>query len=342
MKNVFVIIPSLNPEKELFVPFINDLKKQFGYIIVIDDGSVKSTKELFDEVEDKNVIVLKHFINYGKGRAIKTALNYILNTYDKIDAIVTADCDGQHAVSDIKACAEASIKHQRSYVLGVRDFKASNVPFKSRFGNLLTRNIMRFFVGLNITDTQTGLRAMSKEVAVKLLLAKGERYEYETNTLIMCKELNIPLKEVKIDTIYLDDNKRSHFNPLKDGLRIYKLFVKYIIGSLSSFVLDILLFALFFSIITNVNGAFIATVLARIISSLYNYLINAKLVFKSLSKSSLIKYIILVIVQMLVSALTVNYLNKILLINTLVIKIIVDIIIFMVNFVVQREFIFKK
>ncbi len=341
MKDVFVVIPTLNPEENIFLPFMDKLINEFSHVIVVNDGSDNKYDKVFAKL-NKKIIVLNHYINMGKGRAMKTAINYILNNYKEVGSIVTADSDGQHTISDIKACAKASIKNPDAYVLGCRNIKGSNVPFKSKYGNVITRFIMKLFIGLSISDTQTGLRAMSKKVATKFLTTKGERYEYETNTLIECKTDSIPIVEVPIETIYINNNSGSHFNPFKDGLSIYKLFFKYIFASISSFLVDVLLFALFIRLLSMPNEAFVATVIARIISSIYNYFVNSKLVFKHMSKKSFGKYVILVIVQMLVSALSVNYLGRVLSINIVLIKVIIDIIIFMVNFVVQREFIFKE
>ena len=344
-KDIVVVIPTLNPNIEIMTKFMNELVKEFSNIVVVNDGSRKEYDDFFKSLEKKKVIVLKHHINYGKGRALKNALNYILNEYPNVKAIVTADSDGQHSVKDIKKVGESTIKHPNSYVLGARDFKESNVPFKSRYGNIITRNVFKIFVGLKITDTQTGLRGMSPKVATEFLDTVGERFEYETNTLLECKESLIPIKEEKIETIYINDNSESHFNPLKDSLRIYKLFVKYIVSAISSFVLDILLFALFMHLLPDSIKYKIvtATVLARVISCLYNYLINSKMVFKRSGNNAIIKYFILVIVQMFASGFIVDALSKnVFSFNPTLIKIIVDSIIFIVNFFIQREWVFKK
>ena len=200
--------------------------------------------------------------------------------------------------------------------------------------------VFKLFVGLSIRDTQTGLRAMSKSVAIDLLDVSGERYEYETNTLITCKTKDIPLKQVPIKTIYINNNKTSHFNPIKDSFLIYKLFIKYIFSSLSSFFVDILLFTLFLSLFkTNIV---MATIFSRILSSVYNYIVNAKIVFKKMNKASLIKFFCLVFIQMWVSAFLVTGLSKVIFISPVLIKILVDFVLFIINFIVQREWIFEK
>ena len=269
------------------------------------------------------------------------AFNYLLNTYPNLKGVVTADSDGQHSIKDIKKCAKEVLKHSDSLILGCRNFDASNVPRRNRFGNKTTRNVLKMFVGIGVTDTQTGLRGLPKEVMIKFMTTAGDRFEYETNQLIDTISKNIPIKEVEIETIYVNGNTESHFNPIKDSLTIYKLFIKYIFASISSFIIDIVLFAIFNSIIPGAYAILLATIIARIISSIYNYVVNANMVFKNKNKSSFIKYAILCVVQMFVSGLSSQFLAKIFTnISVVIIKLIVDIFIFVINFIIQREFIF--
>ena len=340
MKDIFIIIPTLNPNIDILDSFLETLQKEFKNILVYDDGCRDEYKDYFKKIEKKGIIVLHHYVNLGKGRAMKDAFNYLLNNYPNLKGVVTADSDGQHSIKDIKTCAEEVLKNQDSLILGCRDFNAKNVPARNRFGNKTTRGVLKVFVGISVSDTQTGLRGLSKEVMMKFMTTPGDRFEYETNQLIDTISKSIPIKEVPIETIYVNGNTESHFNPIKDSIAIYKLFIKYIFASISSFLVDICLFALFNKLFNVTYTIFLATILARIISSTYNYLINANMVFKNKNKSSFIKYVILCIIQMLVSGAGVTYLAKISKINTIVLKLIVDIIIFIVNFVVQREFIF--
>lgn len=344
MDKVIVVIPCYNPNIELFDKLLKELKAEFKNVIIVNDGSDKIFDEYFNELK-KDYPLLTHYVNLGKGRALKTAFNYILNNYQGYDAIVTADADGQHLVKDIKKCALEAIKYPDSLVLGKRDFDKKNVPFKSRYGNKITRNIFKLFVGISISDTQTGLRAMSLNVASKLLDIAGERYEYETKTLIACQEKDIPLKEVPISTVYINDNKTSHFHPIRDSYMIYRLFFKYIFSAISSYLIELIFFSIFLSIFSHlslINSILITTIVSRIISSIYNYFVNARLVFKKASNSSIIKYFILVIIQMFASGIIVSLIVNGTLLNTYLVKIIVDAIIFIVNFIIQREWVFKK
>ncbi len=343
-KEAVLLIPVYNPDEKIMDAFVNDLEKEFQNIVFVNDGCGKNHDKYFERLAKLHPVI-KHYKNYGKGRGIKNGLNYILNQYPDCKAIITADCDGQHSIKDIKKMYKATLKNPQALILGARDFNNEKVPFKSRYGNKITRNVFKIFVGLTITDTQTGLRAMSRRVAEKFLTTSGERYEYETNVLITCKNEEIPIVEVPIETIYIEENRTSHFNPIKDSILIYKLFIKYIVVALSSFFIDIILFSLFLKMYNHfavLKPIILATITARLLSSIYNFFVNAKMVFKKQNKTSIIKYFILVFVQMWVSAFAVSWICKLIPINPVVLKIIVDTFIFVINFIIQREFIFKK
>lgn len=337
-EDAVVLIPAYNPNIDIMNEFLGKLKASFQNIVIVNDGS-SSQYSLFFAKLSTEYPTINHYKNLGKGRALKTGINYILNNYPNIKAIITADCDGQHTVKDIKKCYHKWQKSKSSLILGCRDFTNQKVPLKSRYGNKITKDIFMLFTGLKISDTQTGLRVIPKEVSSIILDVKGERYEYETNVLLETKKLDIPIVEEKISTIYINDNKESHFNPIKDSIEIYKLFIKYIISSLSSFALDIILFTIFIKL---TNKIITSTIISRTISSIYNYLINKNLIFKKNNNKTLLKYYTLVIIQLAISATITKLLNNYITLNIVIIKIIVDIFIFIINFIIQREIIFKK
>lgn len=341
MKNIFIVVPTLDPEEEIMGKFIKELHKEFQNILVVNDGSKEVHNKFFKTLEKDGIEVIKHYKNFGKGRGLKNAFNYLLNKYPDIEGVITCDCDGQHSVKDIKKCAKELLKNKDKLILGVRNFDEEQVPPKSKFGNKITRNIFKLFIGLEISDTQTGLRGLSKELMIMFMDLSGERYEYETNMLIECKEEDIKIDEVEIETIYLNSNANSHFNPLRDSIMIYKLFMKYFIVAFSSFILDIVLFCAILGILEINSKILAATILARVVSSIYNYIVNSNLIFKDMSVNSLVKYYILVVIQMFTSGCFVTYLYGLLNIPVVLIKLIVDSIIWIINLVIQRKFVFK-
>ena len=74
-----------------------------------------------------------------------------------MDGAVTADSDGQHTAEDILRIMAVMDTSPGKLILGARTFDGT-VPWRSRLGNRLTRFLIRRLYGLNIQDTQTGLR----------------------------------------------------------------------------------------------------------------------------------------------------------------------------------------
>ncbi|MBE5882321.1 MAG: glycosyltransferase [Lachnospiraceae bacterium] len=346
-KQIGIIIPSLSPDGRL-VALVEELKEQgFVHVLVVNDGSDEEYDTYFDKVQNMGCVVLRHEVNKGKGRALKTAFRYVLENWEECLGVATIDSDGQHAVKDIVRCAERLLEKPDTLVMGCRNFKQENVPFKSSFGNIVTSKVMQLLVGIRVSDTQTGLRVMSKKTAEAFLDVSGERFEYETNMLLCCKDKGIPIEEVSIETIYYEGNKSTHFRPLRDSFLIYGMFLKFIAASLSSSVIDLGLFALGTALLKGilpVSYIFVSTVIARIISSLYNFFVNRNGVFKhndGIGKTML-KYYTLAVLQMGLSAVGVWGMFKLFGGSETWIKIIVDTVLFLISFQIQREWVFKK
>lgn len=272
---------------------------------------------------------------------------------------MTVDADGQHRIDDIRACCQAMLEHPEALVLGSRDFSKEDVPFNSRYGNRITRQVFRLLCGAKISDTQTGLRAMSNALAERFLTTKGERFEYEMNMLIDCTEDKIPFFEVPIETIYIEKNVSSHFHPVRDSLKIYAVFAKFLFSSISSFLVDILMFTMlgwvirlsmpeletmYVPYLKITASIFIATAAARILSSLWNYLLNRRLVFQSQANGfvTLVKYYLLAVVLLFLSAQGVSGLVHLTGWNETAVKIPVDMLLFLISFPIQKHWVFRK
>lgn len=243
-QDVVIVIPAYEPDDRLLelLKNIRDKENQMFDIILVDDGSGADFAPLFAIAQSNYACHLqRHADNKGKGRALKTAISYILDNFPNAKGIVTIDSDGQHTYEDMMKCLAEFLQHPDSLVLGVRTFEKS-VPLRSKFGNLLTRDVLGAMTGVNVSDTQTGLRVIPMSWLPKLLTVEGERYDFEMNMLLEAKEDNILIREVGIATIYLDENQSSHFDAIRDSIRIYKVFFKYIFSSLFSFLVDIVAF----------------------------------------------------------------------------------------------------
>lgn len=342
---IALVIPAYQPDGML-VRLVEKLCPDWqGPVVVVDDGSGKEAKPVFARVEALGATVLHHCVNLGKGRALKTGFNACLCMPEPLIGCVTADADGQHKPEDILRCAEELRLSPNRLILGSRDFSGKDVPWKSRWGNRITCMVMRLFGGLTLSDTQTGLRGIPADFMRTLMPVSGERYEFETNMLLEAKRLHLAVREVPIQTVYLEQNRASHFRPLRDGLRIYALFLKYTASSLASSVVDLGVFSLLVALLQGVlPGWYIlaSTVLARILSAGVNYGINSGLVFeKKMSRTSGAAYFLLCLVQMIASAGLVTLLFSVLRWPETLCKVVVDVMLFFISFQIQNRWIFR-
>ena len=362
-ENVAVIIPSLNPDEKLMEVVKGLVDAKFTRILLVDDGSDSAHKKPFEEADEyEQCTVLCHEVNKGKGRGLKTAFQYVLDNMSDVDGVITVDGDNQHKVKDIIRCVDKMLELKDTVILGCRDFSGDDVPARSKFGNNMTKNVFKYLCGIKVSDTQTGLRAIPAKYLQNMIDIAGERYEYETNMLLEMKEQEIPFAEVSIETVYIEENETSHFNPLVDSIKIYKVIFKFMLSSISSCIIDLTMFAIALALLNNMFGDVLidvfgesinltimeATVIARIISSIFNFTMNKKAVFKSKSpvKTTLIRYYILCVIQMIVSGGLLTGICMLFGIDseamTTVVKAIVDTLLFLVSFPIQRKWVFKK
>jgi len=340
-----VLIPALSPDGRLVELVRRVLAGGSERVIVVDDGSGASSAAVFAELEGIPACkVLRHEGNRGKGRALKTGMEFFLANFPGSVGVITADCDGQHTPEDIKAVSDELSAHPDDLILGVRDFSGAGIPPKSRFGNALTMKIFQLLTGLSITDTQTGLRGIPASRMELFRALDGERFEYELNMLLSCKQSGVAIGQVQIDTIYLDDNSGTHFNPLTDSIRVYLVFIKFVSSSLISFLVDYGFFLLWLGVlgplITPSSVVFWAGITSRIVSSTVNYTINRNVVFKNNTRSSMVKYYILCFAWMIISSVSVASLDSVFHGSAPFFKILIDTLLFVGSFTIQREWVF--
>lgn len=335
-----VIIPAYNPENRL-VALVEELQAiGFALIIVIDDGSDAASRPVFAGMKDKaGVELLRHAVNAGKGRALKTAFNHCLCEHPHLFGVITADADGQHAPHDIARVGHALLE-RGAFVMGTRQF-AGDVPLRSRLGNLVTSGVVSVLHGKRITDTQTGLRGIPISLLPRLLALPGERYEYETSMLVEMIVDHVELRELPIDTIYLDGNRASHFNPLLDSMRIYFVLIRFFASSLLAAAIDFVAFALALGISGN---TLVALAAGRACAISGNFVINRQFVFKARhsGKLALLRYGALVALIFCLSYILIREITAHTSIGPLWAKVVAESVLFMFSFSAQRVFVFPN
>lgn len=339
-----IIIPAYKPSM-IVVDIVRDICKEGYQAVVVDDGSGTTYAPVFEKIQAVNGVVLTHSSNQGKGKAIKTALQYIESHFSEGDMVATMDADGQHALKDVFHVVKEAQKKKGSLVLGVRDF-SGKIPFRSRFGNTITREV--FYLGnkVKITDTQTGLRAFSYAMVSDFSKITGNRYEYEMNVLSYCAKNKIKITEVPIQTIYLDaENTASHFRVLKDSVLIYKDIIKFTFSSAMSFLVDYFCFFLFFLVFRTLpHGVLISNILARVLSAGFNYTLNAKFVFRTKKRNlkSLLQYAVLAIAILSMNNVILLSFIRFFQVPVMAAKIMTELVLFILSFCIQHLLIFRK
>ncbi len=335
MKKI-ILIPSYEPDDKL-IKLVKKIDQEEFKIVVVDDGSGKDYKDIFKETEEY-AKVISYEPNKGKGHALKTGYKYIKETFKNDYIVITVDSDGQHRIEDAEKLCRYIEKNPESLALGMR-IRNEKTPIRSKIGNSITKFVYRITTGLNVYDTQTGLRAFSDKLMDLMLEISGERFEYEMNVLLICAKKRIDIHEIKIETIYIENNAHSHFNTIKDSYLVYKEIIKFSLSSIISFIVDYLLFSIFTIIGLNIT---LSTIIARILSATLNFTINKNIVFKSQKNTpkALKEYALLAIVVLILNVGIINLLA--LFMNKYIAKLITEIILFAFSLTIQKLVIFKK
>ncbi|MDQ1354637.1 MAG: hypothetical protein QG657_4946 [Acidobacteriota bacterium] len=342
--SVPVLIPAYNPDETLLKVVEGLIAIHFTHIIIVNDGSKIECAPIFAQLgKIPQCHVLTHGVNCGKGRALKTGLSYYYDNFPASEGIVTADADGQHQPLDILKVATVLKESENlgQLILGVRRM-GRKVPFKSLFGNVLTRFVFRFVTGAKVSDTQSGLRGLPRSLAPQLLTIPGERYEYEINMLTWAAMKSGRIVEIPIDTIYIEGNIRTHFNPFSDSLKIYFQLLRYVFFSILAGIFDFIIFLIVFM----GTGSIILSSLAGRLAAggAADYIKNRRLVFQEEigGVPRLLKYYFALLVMSLVAYFLIGVAHERLAISVPLAKISVEILLFGFSYLIQREFVYKK
>ncbi|MBE5858691.1 MAG: glycosyltransferase [Butyrivibrio sp.] len=330
------LIPAYMPDEKL-IEVVRGLYGANFEIVVVNDGSPEGFNNIF-EVISPYAVILKHDQNKGKGEALKTGLQFILDNYACPYTVVNADADGQHKIADIINVAEVAASNPMSLVLGSRKMEGK-VPLRSLMGNAITRLVFRMSTGTSVYDTQTGLRAYTNMLLPRLKSIRGSRYEYEMNMLMEFAKEGIEIREIPIKTVYIGKNESSHFNAATDSAKIYGEIIKFSASSLISFAVDYSLFCL----LSFLTGAIVfSNIFARVISGTINFLMNKKMVFASQKDTvkSALKYVLLAGVIIILNTMILRSLT-LFGIPPYVAKIVTEMLLFVFSYIMQSLFIFK-
>ena len=336
---IALIVPAYRPTQDMIPMLERFVQDEEITAVVVNDGSGEAYDGIFAQVP-KECVLLKHEVNRGKGAALKTAMQYVLDRLPDCELAVTADADGQHTYEDIRMVTASAAAHPGTLVLGSRAFDG-DVPFKSRAGNAITRQVFAVASGVKLRDTQTGLRAFDRKSMAFFATIPGDRYEYEINMLLYAAREGIPMREETIRTIYIDDNSASSFNPFRDSIKIYMCIFKFAASSILAFLVDWLVF----NVMLKMTGMIqLSQIVARVVSATVNFVVNKKVVYQSKGNwlPELGKYALLALVNLGISLLLLEPLSRALGGHVNLAYIIVQVVMYILNFFIQGRFVYKR
>jgi glycosyltransferase involved in cell wall biosynthesis len=335
--SIVFLIPSYQPTETL-CRFLKEIRlHDASPIVVVDDGSGSDYQPIFQRVKQvPGATLLANAVNLGKGSALKHGMNYILVTYPDCAGVVTADADGQHSATDVLKVALEFKNAPDCIVFGTREF-GFDVPIRSRFGNLVSRYMYRVFIGVNLSDTQTGLRGIPKSLMERCLTIRANRYEFETEQLVVIKSTRIPIREIPIETIYINDNRGSHFRPILDSVQIYFVLLRYAISSLITEAADLLVFA---TIMAWSSNLILSNAVGRLVAIWVQFTLLQSFVFRLRGNPKMFAaYLGLVVVSGVIStALQVLFADSVPF--PVLAKIIAEVLVFLFNFLFLRDLVF--
>lgn len=194
-----VVVPAFN-EGGALCDVLADLNRHPYTIVVVDDGSEDDTA---CRAAALPVVLLRHVVNLGQGAALQTGIEYALGV-PGIRFIVTFDADGQHRTDDIAQLLEPLRAGTHDVVLGSRFLERAEAPgiYRSRVMLLRTAAwFTRLTTGLQLTDSHSGLRAMTIEAAAALRLRQN-RMAHASEILIRIAALELRYCEMPIRVQY--------------------------------------------------------------------------------------------------------------------------------------------
>ena len=220
MKRVSVIVPCHN-EAESIGPVLERLRRAVpeAEVIVVDDGSTDGTAQVVQQVP--GVQLLARDRNGGKGIALRQGMAAATG-----DVLVFMDGDGQDAPEDlpllVDRVSEGSQFVNGSKFIGAMEEGAISLP--NYWGNRFMSGLINLLFGSAITDSQSGYRAISRQVALEMTLSSSH-YEIETEMLCRALKTGVGVIEVPV-TRKARSGGTTGFRRVRNGLRVLAMIFK--------------------------------------------------------------------------------------------------------------------
>jgi glycosyltransferase involved in cell wall biosynthesis len=215
---VAAVIPAYHEEKHVG-DVVRRALEQLDHVLAVDDGSADATAAT---ARNAGAEVIVHPQNLGKGESIKTGLRHWLER--DFSYAVVLDADGQHLPEEIGRFLGTASSTRAELLIGTRMSDVREMPLVRRLVNRYMSNKISRLCGQPIPDTQCGFRMVHRSL-IPDLLGGAERFDYETEMLILASRKGCRIESVPITTVYSDEVSSIH--PVRDTIRFFKLIRRY-------------------------------------------------------------------------------------------------------------------
>ncbi len=224
-----IVIPAYNEEKNIYktvddILQAHDILDYEYEVIVVVDGSPDDTAREARKHKSKKVKVYSYKKNQGKGYALKYGVKKA-----KGEIITLTDAGGDFDPKQFDNCVKLLEIFDADFVLGSKRHPASKVdyPRVRRIYSWIYQKMIKVLFGLNVTDTQAGLKFMKAEVAKKVLpKALVKQYAFDLEMLVIAKRLGY--------TRFFEAPIELNFNDTGSGINL-KSIVRMITDTLAIF-----------------------------------------------------------------------------------------------------------
>ena len=224
-----IIIPCYNEKKTIqailkkIIESLNNYKIVDYEIIIVDDSSNDGTKELLNEIKNKEkMIIFFHETNLGKGAAIQTAIQHITG-----DITIIQDADLEYDPYDYNKLLLPFFETNADVVYGSRFLGGGKYTRIHFFWHYLANKILTFFcnslINLNLTDMETGYKVFKSSI-LKSITLQEKTFAFEPEITIKLSKKGCKFYEVPITY-----NGRSYEDGKKIGLKDAFIALKAII-----------------------------------------------------------------------------------------------------------------
>jgi glycosyltransferase involved in cell wall biosynthesis len=218
-RSIAAVIPAYREEKHIG-DVVGRTRSQLDHVLVVDDGSDDATQTRAREVGAEVVV---HAENRGKGEAIKTGLRHWFDR--ELSFVVILDADGQHRPEEIDRFVAAALSAAGpKLIVGNRMNDVAGMPLVRRIVNRYMSSKISRVCGQEIPDTQCGFRMLHRDL-IPDVLGGANRFDYETEMLIIASRKGCRIESVPITTVYCDEVSSIH--PVRDTIRFFKLMRRY-------------------------------------------------------------------------------------------------------------------